>query len=129
MTSSEEKKCRICEFTAPVSDWKVYPEQYDPRNILCVECRYQYCKVCKYDGRVSTWRYEEDGVSGKRCPSCADGTFRKCTKCEFAGPLRDWAFKKNGAPTNYCNRCLGRSRAKEKINKTADKFRIPEEDY
>ena len=93
MTSSDERKCLKCEFSAPVSDWKVYPE-YHPHNILCYECRYMHCKVCEYSGRVSTWRYEENGVSGKRCPSCADGTYRKCTNCDFAVPLRDRKIKK-----------------------------------
>ena len=73
-----------------------------------------YCKICKYDGRVSTWRYEENGVSGRRCPSCADGTFRKCTRCDFAGPLRDWKFQPTGAPTKWCYKCLDWAKKKSK---------------
>ena len=75
MTSSEERKCIICEFSAPVGKWKVFPEGH-PHNVVCYECRYMFCKVCKYsDGRVRTWRIEVDGVPGLRCPKCADGTF------------------------------------------------------
>ncbi len=113
MTSSEEKKCLNCEFTAPVTDWKVFEEGH-PFNVLCYECRAMYCKVCKYSGRVSTWRYEENGVSGKRCPSCADGTYRKCTRCDNAGPLREWTFKPDGTPTTWCTRCLDWARKKDK---------------
>ncbi len=114
MASSDERKCRNCEFSAPVSDWKVYPDQYDSRNILCYECLYMHCKVCDYSGRVSTWRYEEDGVSGKRCPSCADGTYRKCTRCDNAAPLREWTLKPDGTPTKWCTRCLDWARKKDK---------------
>jgi hypothetical protein len=111
MTSSDERKCLKCEFSAPVSEWKVFPAG-SCDNKLCSECRYRYCKVCHYDGRVRTWRYEEDGVSGMRCPSCVDGTFRNCSRCEFAGPLREWTIKPDGTPTKWCNRCLERSRTK-----------------
>ena len=128
MTSSDERKCRNCEFTAPVSEWKVWEEGH-PHNVLCYECRYMRCNVCKYSGRVRTWRYEEDGVSGKRCPSCVDGTFLKCSRCEFAGPRREWTIKKGGVPTKWCNNCLERSRAQQRINKGTNVYHYPEEDY
>ena len=111
MTSSDERKCLKCEFSAPVSEWKVFPE-HSANNKLCYECRYMHCKVCDYSGRVRTWRYEEDGVSGMRCPSCIDGTYINCSRCEFAGPLREWTIKPDGNPTKWCNKCLERSRTK-----------------
>jgi hypothetical protein len=113
MTSSEEnRKCRTCEFTAPVIDWKVYPEG-DPFNVICYECRCMQCKVCKYSAPVSTWRIEIDGVKSLRCFKCADGgEFRKCTRCDKEEPLRDWKILR-GVPTKWCERCRAWSQKKE----------------
>jgi hypothetical protein len=126
MTSSEERKCKKCEFSAPVSDWKVFPE-YHPFNVLCYECREMSCKVCKYSGRVRTWRYEGGGVTGKRCPLCADPTLRKCTRCEFTEPLANWKIKKDGVPGKYCEYCCAaqqrRQNAKDEEEKAFDNER------
>ena len=106
MASSDERKCIECVFSAPVSDWKVWP-QGDCNNVLCFECRIMFCKVCKYSGRVRTFRYEEDGVSGFRCPKCTDPTLRKCGRelCSFFAPLKDWKIKAGGVPGKWCEHC------------------------
>jgi hypothetical protein len=107
MTSSDERKCIKCDFSAPVSDWKVWPQGHR-HNVLCYECRYMMCKVCKFfDGRVWQWRYEEDGVSGFRCPKCTHPDLRKCGRefCSFWAPLKDWKIKAGGVPGKWCERC------------------------
>jgi hypothetical protein len=116
MTSSDEQKCLRCEFSAPVGEWKNFRD--GRRNPLCPECSYMYCGVCKFvDGRVWQWRYEENGVSGFRCPKCNDPTLRKCGRewCGFWAPLKDWKIKADGVPGKWCERCceVGRKRDKK----------------
>jgi hypothetical protein len=114
MASSDERKCLRCEFSAPVSDWKIWPEGHC-NNRLCFECRCMYCKTCKFgDGRVRQWRYEEDGVPGFRCPKCTHPDLRKCGRefCSFWAPPKDWKINAKGETSKWCEHCLDVSRKK-----------------
>ena len=127
MASSDERKCIKCDFSAPVSDWKVWPEGH-PFNKYCYDCRTMQCKVCDYSGQVRVWRIEVDGVSSLRCLKCTGVEFNKCTSCDFEGPLSEWKMKK-GVPTKWCNRCLEWARKKSKKIRDDKREDYPDEDY
>ena len=72
MTSSEEQKCRDCDFKAPVEEWEFVIE--GRRNILCVECSFRYCarEWCSFKAPLKTWKIKSRGVPGKWCERCCD---------------------------------------------------------
>jgi hypothetical protein len=68
MTSSEDKKCRDCEFKAPVDEWAVLSNGM--KKVLCVDCAFRYCTRCDFKAPLKTWKIKAGGVPGKWCEKC-----------------------------------------------------------
>ena len=68
MTSSEEKKCRDCDFKAPVDERPVLSNGGD--KVLCVEWTFMYCTRCSFKAPLKTWKIKAGGVPGEWCDKC-----------------------------------------------------------
>ncbi len=75
MTSSEEHKCRDCDFKAPVDEWTVLSNGRD--KVLCVECTFRYCTRCSFKAPLKTWKIKKGGVAGKWCEKCCTWSCKK----------------------------------------------------
>jgi hypothetical protein len=88
MTSSEEKKCRDCDFKAPVEEWAFVTETR--RKVLCVNCSFRDCarEFCSFSAPLKDWKIKADGKPGKWCEHCCDVSVKKGERVKERGRER-----------------------------------------
>ncbi len=103
MTSSEEQKCRVCDFKAPIEEWEIVTE--GRRKVLFVECSFRYCtrEWCSFKAPLKTWKIKAGGVLGKWCERCCE--VAKTRKLNKSDEVKEDDYKRNQSRKSVMVKC------------------------